>query len=56
MGEEALGPVQAPFPRVGECRGGEMGVGRWEGEHPHRSRVWGKKEGGSLGETGEVYT
>jgi hypothetical protein len=25
-------------PSVGECEGGEEGVGGWVGEHPHRSR------------------
>ena len=29
MGEEALGPVKAGCPRVGEFEGGEVGVG-WE--------------------------
>jgi hypothetical protein len=27
MGGEALGPVKAPCPSVGECEGGEAGVG-----------------------------
>ena len=27
MGGEALGPVKAQFPSVGECQGGEVGVG-----------------------------
>lgn len=31
MGEEALGPVKAPCPSVGECQGGEAGVGEWVG-------------------------
>jgi hypothetical protein len=26
-------------PTYGECKGGEVGVGGWVGEHPHRSRV-----------------
>ena len=38
MGGEALGPVKALDPSVGECEGGEAGVGEWVGEHPHRSR------------------
>jgi hypothetical protein len=31
MGGEALGPVVAPCPRVGECLGGEVGVSEWVG-------------------------
>jgi hypothetical protein len=27
-----------PCPCVGECQDGEVGVYRWVGEHPHRSR------------------
>jgi hypothetical protein len=38
MGEETLGPVKARCPIVGECNGGEVGVGRWVEAHPHRSR------------------
>ena len=38
MGEEALGPVNACYPSKEECQGGEARVGRWLGEHPHRSR------------------
>jgi hypothetical protein len=41
--------VKAKFPSLGECYGGEVTVGRWEGEHPHRSRVDGR--GGSGWET-----
>jgi hypothetical protein len=37
-GEEALGPVKAPCPSVVECQSGEMRVGGWEGQYPHRSR------------------
>ena len=29
MGEEALGPVKAGCPSVGECQDGEAGVGGW---------------------------
>ena len=29
MGGEALGPVKALCPSVGECQGGEVGVGGW---------------------------
>jgi hypothetical protein len=36
--EETLGPVKAQCPIVGECQGGKVGVSRWLGEHPHRSR------------------
>ena len=38
MGGEAFGPVKARCRSVVECQGGEAGVGRWVGEHPHRSR------------------
>jgi len=43
---EALGPVKACFPSVGECQVIEVGVGGREGKHPHRS------QGRSLGEGG----
>jgi hypothetical protein len=33
MGGGALGPLNARCPSVGECLGGEAGVGRWVGEH-----------------------
>jgi len=46
---EALGPVKARCPHVGESQGGEMG--EWLGEHTHRGRVrgkgWGTPEGKS---------
>jgi hypothetical protein len=38
MGGEALGPVKVRCPSVGECCGGEVGMGEWVGEHAHRSR------------------
>jgi hypothetical protein len=38
MGDEALGPVKAQCSSIGECQGREAGVGRWVGEHPHRSK------------------
>jgi hypothetical protein len=43
IGGEALGPVKARCPSVRECQGGEVGVGGWVGEHPHRSR--GREDG-----------
>jgi len=33
------------FLTVGECQGVEVGVARWIGEHPHRSR--GRRERGT---------
>ena len=38
MKGEALGPMKARCPSVGECQGREAGVGGWVVEHPHRSR------------------
>jgi hypothetical protein len=29
VGEEALGPVKAQSPSVGECKGREVGTGGW---------------------------
>jgi len=29
IGEEALGPMKVHFPRVGECKSVEVGVGGW---------------------------
>jgi len=43
---EAFGPVKARFPRVEKCQDVEVGVGRWEGEHTHRSREKGNGRGG----------
>ena len=43
IGGETLGPVNARCPSVGECEGGEAGVGVWVGKHPHRSR--GREDG-----------
>ena len=43
MGGEALGPGKAPCPSVGECHGGEVGLGGFLEEHTHRSR--GRVEG-----------
>jgi hypothetical protein len=31
MGGEALGPVKTQGPSVGQCKGCEVGVGRWGG-------------------------
>ena len=52
MGGEALGPVKAQCPSVGECQDREAGVGGWVREHPHRSRgrgdgIGGIQEGGT---------
>jgi hypothetical protein len=38
LGGEALSPVKARCPWVGECQGREVGVGGWVTEHPHRNR------------------
>jgi hypothetical protein len=38
MGGEVLGLVKAQCSSVGGCQGGEVGVVRWVGEHPHRSK------------------
>jgi hypothetical protein len=38
MGGQALGPVKAQCPGVGECQGVEAGVGGWVREYPHISR------------------
>ena len=46
MGREALGPVKARCPSVVECKGSVIGVGKWVGEHPHKSRG---EEGGDMG-------
>jgi hypothetical protein len=52
MGEEALGPVTAQCPSVGEFKSWEVRVGGWVGEHLHRSRgrggirgLWGEELG-----------
>jgi hypothetical protein len=39
VGEEGLGPVKAQCSRVGECEGGDEGMGGWVGAHLHRSRM-----------------
>jgi len=39
--------VKARFLSVGKCQNTEMGVGGWEGRHPHRSR-------GRVGRRGET--
>jgi hypothetical protein len=41
MGGEDPGPVKARFLSVGECQASELEVGRFLGEHPHRSRARG---------------
>ena len=38
MGGEALGPVKALCPSIGECQGREVGVGGWMEAHPHRNK------------------
>jgi hypothetical protein len=38
MVREALGPLKALCPSVGECQGRVAGVGALVREHPHRSR------------------
>ena len=47
MRAEALSPVKAPCSSVAECQDREVGVGRWVGEHPHRSRGKGYEMGSS---------
>jgi hypothetical protein len=51
MGREALGLVKVGCSSVGECQGGEAGVGGMVGEHPHRNRGRRMGEEGSRGET-----
>ena len=48
-GGEALGPVKAQCPKVGEGQGGELEVCGWVGEHSHR----GKGLGEGIGKTGK---
>jgi hypothetical protein len=42
--------VKDQCPSVAECQDGEAGVGRWVGEHSHRSRGRGVGIGGFSGE------
>jgi hypothetical protein len=56
MGGEALGPVKAPCPSVGECQVGEAGLGTRVEEHPHRSRGMGDEIGVLGGEPGKGIT
>jgi hypothetical protein len=44
VGGEALGPLKVQCLSVVKCQGSDVGVSRWIGEHPHRSR------GGRMGE------
>jgi hypothetical protein len=37
MREEAVGPMKAQCPKLGECEGREAGVGVLVRAHPHRS-------------------
>jgi hypothetical protein len=56
MGGEALGPMKAEWPSVGEFEGGKVRVAGWVGEHPHRSRgrwngirsFWGTRKGDNI--------
>ena len=41
MGEEAVGPMKALCPSVGECEGREVGVGGWLTVCPHKSKLRG---------------
>jgi hypothetical protein len=56
MGGEVLGPVKAQCPSVGECQGGEVGVGVWVKNNPHRSRGRGNGIRGFWGEPGKGIT
>lgn len=49
MGEEALGPLKAVHARIGECEGGEGGIGALVGEHSYRSMGKGRGYCGGLG-------
>ena len=42
IGGEALDPVKAGCPSIGEYQDREAGVNRLVGEHPHRRRLRGK--------------
>jgi hypothetical protein len=54
---EDLDPVKAQCPSIGECKGGEAGVGMWVGEHLHRSRRgWGWNRGFLVGKSGKGIT
>ena len=52
MGGEALGPVEVLCPNVGGCWRGEVGVGEWVGEHPHRDK--GEEEWGGVSMEGKL--
>jgi hypothetical protein len=52
MGGEALGPVKACCPSVGECPDREGVVGRWVREHPHNIREREDRMGGFWQEGG----
>jgi hypothetical protein len=49
MGGEALGPVKARYPTVGEFEWVESGVDGLVGEHPHRSSGRGSRMRGFQG-------
>jgi hypothetical protein len=50
MGGEALSPVKAGCPSLGECQDEEAGVGGW-GDHPFRIKGSGDGIGDLGGET-----
>jgi hypothetical protein len=45
--------VKVRFPSVGECQDYELGMGRWEREHPHRGREGGWERGLLEGKSGK---
>jgi hypothetical protein len=51
------GPWSYECPSIGECQGGEVGIGEWVGEHPHRSSGRGGRiEGFCGGKPGKGIT
>jgi hypothetical protein len=47
---------KSALPSVGECQGGEVGVGGWVGEHSHRSKERGRGKGFAEGKPGKGIT